>query len=126
MKSGRTYRELSKWQRALFELTTWSTFKNGDFEDADDSLYVAYVVSDVDVDEYRGDIFIFPAREFGTIVAAAPQTRDGRRQVHIARLRDDANRWVLWRQRTTFDSVTDETCLDVSRYRRNFAILQAP
>jgi hypothetical protein len=43
---------MSRWQRALFDFTTWSTFKTSDFENADDALYVAYVVSDVDVDEY--------------------------------------------------------------------------
>jgi hypothetical protein len=123
VKSGRLYTaDMSKWQQALFDMTSWTTFGDGDFQDAHDALYVAYVVSDIDLDEYRGDIFIFPAREFAAIIAATPLS-GGKRHVYMSRCRDNPEQWVVCRQRRKFDSVTGKTCLDVSSYRRNFGAL---
>ena len=80
----------------------------------------AYVLSQDD--GYRGDFFIFPAREFAAIIRTAPQMNSGKRRVYISRCREDEDRWVLRRQ-GRFEQVTDESCLDVSAYRRNFEIL---
>lgn len=137
VKSGRLYRapdELAQWQQEFFDMTSWSKFDDGEFEDADPNLYVVYVVSDVDLDEYRGDIFIFRAPEFAAVIRAADLS-GGKRHVYMARCRDELDRWFVMRDRTKRGwldrgggslAVTDATCVEVSRYRRNFAVLDAP
>lgn len=53
--------------------------------------------------------------------------------MYMARCRDEPDRWVVMRDRTKRGwlsrgggslAVTDATCLDVTRYRRNFALLE--
>jgi hypothetical protein len=119
VKFGKLYRVTRAWELDLFDVTSWRFFKDGEFLDSGSSLYVAYVLSEDE--EYHGDFFIFPAREFGSIIQAAPLA-GGKRRVYISRCRDDPTRWVL-RKQTKFESVTDERCLDVSAYRRNFGVL---
>jgi len=55
-------------------------------------------------------------------IAAAPLLQNGRRRLYISRCINAPDKWVL-RRVARFDQVTNETCLDVSHYRRNFAIL---
>jgi hypothetical protein len=45
-------------------------------------------------------------------------------KTYISRDVADLEHWVLRRQSTQFDRITDETCLDVSGYRRNFDVLE--
>ena len=101
------------------DVTSWRFFKDGEFADANPLLYLAYVMAEDD--EYRGDLFVFPAWEFASIIDQAPLA-GGKRRVYISRCLDDPNRWVLRRQ-SRFGSVNTETCVDVSKYRRNFAAL---
>jgi hypothetical protein len=44
------------------------------------------------------------------------------RKVYISRLKGDTERWVL-RKASRFSEITEETCLDVTAYRRNFKVL---
>ncbi len=120
VKFGKLYRVGPAWERRLFDVTSWRFFKNGEFEDADPSLYVAYVLSEDD--EYRSDFFIFPVSDFAALIRAAPLS-GAKRKMYLSRCLDDPERWVLRRQSRSFDRVDDETCLDVSRYRRNFGLL---
>jgi len=120
VKFGKLYPVTSRWERSLFDVTSWRFFKDGEFEDASAALFVAYVLSEDD--GYRGDFFIFPARDFASIIRAAPLMNSGKRRVYISRCRDEPTRWLLRRQ-GRFEQVTDETCMDVSAYRRNFEIL---
>jgi hypothetical protein len=117
------YRVTRGWESLLFDVMSWRFFKDGEFEDADPGLYLAYVLSEDD--EYRGDFFIFPAHEFAAIIRAAPLVSPSKpkRRVFMSRCRDEPSRWLLRRQ-SKFDAVNETTCLDVSGYRRNFAILE--
>lgn len=119
VKFGKLYRVGSAWERRLFDVTSWRFFKEGEFQDANPSLYVAYVMSEDD--EYRGDFFLFPVRVFASIIHAAP-VAGGKRRVYISRTLQEPKRWVL-RRKTSFEKVAPETCLDVSEYRRNFGVL---
>jgi hypothetical protein len=119
VKFGKLYRVGTAWERHLFDVTSWRFFKEDEFEDISSRLYIAYVMSEDD--GYRGDFFIFPVREFTSIIRAAPMA-GGKRRVFISRCRDNSRCWVL-RRRGKFEQVTDETCLDVSAYRRNFGLL---
>ncbi len=119
VKFGKLYRVGPAWERRLFDVTSWRFFKDDEFDGVNPKLYIAYVMSEDD--EYRGDFFVFPVRDFASIIRAAPMA-GGKRRVYISRCKDDPKRWVL-RRKTSFDRITDETCLDVSMYRRNFAVL---
>jgi hypothetical protein len=119
VKFGKLYRVGTVWERRLFDVTSRRFFKEGEFEGISSSLHIAYVMSEDD--GYRGDFFIFPVREFAQIVRAAPMV-GGKRRVYISRRKGDSKRWVL-RRKAKFDRLTDETCLDVSEYRRNFGLL---
>jgi len=45
--------------------------------------------------------------------------------VYISRLKGDSERWVLRKASHRFSEITEEICLDVTAYRRNFrALLQ--
>jgi len=48
----------------------------------------------------------------------------GQRKIYLSRLYGEAERWVL-RRATRFDEITEDTCLDVTAYRRNFDALLA-
>jgi hypothetical protein len=72
---------------------------------------------------YQGDIFIFPVVDFVRIIKAAPRVGGDKRRVYISRTLGSDQRWFL-RTCSKFDAITDETCLDVSSYRRNFALLE--
>jgi hypothetical protein len=123
VKFGKLYRVGPKWERRLFDVTSWRFFRKDDFRRALPSLFIAYVLSEDE--EYRGDIFIFPVAEFVKIIKAAPIVGGGKHRLYISRTLEEPQRWVL-RTRSKFDSVSQETCLDVSAYRRAFALLDAP
>ena len=70
---------------------------------------------------YQGDIFIFPVRKFVEIIRYGIPSK-GQRKVYLSRLKGEAERWVL-RKASRFAKITDEACLDVTEYRRNFEVL---
>jgi hypothetical protein len=120
VKFGKLYRVGQAWERRLFDVTSWRFFRDNEFERAGGHLFIAYVMSEDD--EYRGDFFIFPAHEFSSIIRSAPVS-GGKRRVCISRCLKNPQCWVLRRQ-GRFDDVSDESCLDVSKYRRNFGLLE--
>lgn len=121
MKFGKLYRVGSRWEQALLDVTTWRFFKDGEFEETRPDVFIAYVMSEDD--QYRGDLFIFPVNDFSTLIAAAPRS-GGKHKTYISRDVADLDHWVLRRQSTQFNRITDETCIDVSGYRRNFDVLE--
>lgn len=120
VKFGKLYRTTPAWERQLFDVTSWRFFKTNEFDGLNPRLFIAYVLSEDD--EYRGDFFIFPVRTFARIIRAAP-IAGGKHRVYISRCIDDPKHWVL-RRRTKFDRISPATCLDVSKFRRNFAQLR--
>ena len=121
VKFGKLYRVTNSWEQALFDVTSWRFFREDEFDQARQHLFVAYVMSEDD--EYRGDFFIFPVRDFSSIIRSAP-VAGGKRRVYISRSVDDPKRWMLRRQ-SRFSQICDESCLDVSKYRRNFDVLES-
>ena len=127
VKFGKLYRITEgRWDFPLFDLSSFRMFKDGEFKNADPRLFVAYVLSEDG--DYTKDFFIFPAREFASIIRKAPlvSEKNPRRRVLISRRQRDANRWLMRQLSTRFDSITRATCVDVSEYRRNVAILNGP
>ncbi len=121
VKFGKLYRVGSPWEQNLFDVTSWRFFREDEFDRSGAHLFIAYVMSEDD--EYRGDFFIFPVREFSSLLRAAP-VAGGKRRVFISRCLDDPKRWVLRRQ-SRFATVCDDSCMDVSRFRRNFNLLES-
>ena len=119
VKFGKLYQVGPAWERRLFDVTSWRFFRDDEFDQAVPGLFIAYVLSE-DA-EYRGDFFIFPISDFSSIIRLAPLT-GGKRRVCISRCLGSSNRWVV-RRKQKFDEVSEKTCLDVSGYRRNFALL---
>lgn len=119
VKFGKLYEVGPMWERALFDVTSWRFFKENEFAVCSNQkdFFVAYVLAH-DAG-YRGDIFIFPIKEFIAAIACGIPSK-GQRKVYISRLRADPDRWVL-RRASRFDAVTPASCLDVSKYRRNFS-----
>jgi hypothetical protein len=124
VKYGKLYDVGSAWENELFDVSSWRFFKEDEFKDytKHSDFYIAYVLArDTG---YRGDIFIFPAKDFVHIIKQAiPVTsREGLRKVYISHLKTDKDKWVL-RKKNKFHEITDGPTLDVSIYRRNFSCL---
>lgn len=111
VKFGKLYRVGSRWEQALFDVTTWRFFKPREFDGARPDLFVADVVSEDD--EYRGDLFIFPVEDFSRLIASAPLSLE-KHKMYISRDAANSERLVLRRQSRQFDRITRETCIDVS------------
>lgn len=123
VKYGKLFPQDSGWQSTHFDLSSWRFFKEDEFVPYvnDESFFVAYVLA---ADSgYRGDIFIFPVRDFVDLIRCGVAS-GGKRKVYLSRVRGDDQRWVLRRTHRAFPSLTEETCLDISKYRRNFGVLE--
>jgi len=124
VKFGKLFTDLKgAWERKLFDATSWRFFKDDEFASDVErkDFFITYVLAP-DIG-YQGDIFIFPVCAFVEAIHFAPSSK-GRRRVVISRSKSDRGRWFLRRTNRRFDDVSEETCLDVSRYRRNFDLLR--
>jgi hypothetical protein len=121
VKYGKLYPVGPAWQRELFDITSWRFFKEDEFNAYlnDPDFFIAYVLA-ADIG-YQGDIFVFPVRDFVEAIRCGIPSK-GQRKVYISRLKTQKSRWVL-RRDTSFSVIDESTCLDVSKYRRNFGIL---
>jgi hypothetical protein len=136
-KGGRVYREIQvkfgklypvgiAWEREHFDVTSWRFFRENEFASQlkQKDFFIAYVLSRDPTPKqpaYQGDIFIFPVRDFDSIIRCGIQSK-GQRKVYLSRLKGAQERWVL-RRVNRIPEITDETCLDVTKYRRNFDAL---
>src|SRR5271156_5779574 len=124
VKFGKLYPVGPAWEREHFDFTSWRLFKEIEFAGQLDQndFFIAYVLSrDAG---YRGDIFIFPVRAFvEKIIGGAFPAGKGLRNVLLSRIKGDSEQWFLRRQKR-FTELTNETVLNVSAYRRNFALLK--
>lgn len=123
VKYGKLYEVGSAWERRLFNVTSWRFFKEDEFaaHENEPDFFIAYVLS---ADKnYAGDIFIFPVREFVKIIRNGISS-GGKRKVYISRQKNDGNRWYL-RRASGFSEINETTCLEVSKYHRNFDLLNA-
>ena len=120
VKFGKLYPVKPAWERRLFDVTSWRFFRVDEFKAAADHLFLAYILSR---DEgYQGDLFIFPIRDFAAIVKQAPLA-GGKHRVYLSRSNSQQENWYLRRQ-SSFGSISPESCLDVSKYRRAFHLLE--
>jgi hypothetical protein len=126
VKFGKLYPVGPAWEREHFDFTSWRFFKEDEFaaQIEQKDFFIAYVLSrdpTPDKPGYQGDIFIFSVRDFDRIIRSGIPSK-GQRKVYLSRLKGEGEHWVL-RRATRFADITDETCLDVTAYRRNFGAL---
>jgi hypothetical protein len=123
VKYGKLYEVGSAWERALFDVTSWRFFGSQEFAgyQTQSDFFLAYVLARPA--GYLGDIFIFPIAKFQELLVAGIPSANDRVKIYLSRCKGDDDRWVLRRKPRRFDEVNEETCLDVSEYRRNFDLL---
>jgi hypothetical protein len=127
VKFGKLYPIGQEWERKHFDFTSWRFFKEGEFAEQleQKDFFIAYVLSRDPTPEkpgYQGDIFIFPVRDFDSIIRCGISS-GGKRKIYLSRRKGEQEHWFL-RRATKFADITDETCIDVSKYRRNFGLLE--
>ena len=124
VKYGKLYSVGAAWERELFTVTSWRFFKEDEFASQlkQKNFFIAYILAhDIGYDR---DMFIFPVRDFIEKVIQCAIPSKGQRKVYISRSKESPNKWFL-RRTSRFAAVTEETCLEVSEYRRNFDALLA-
>jgi len=122
VKYGKLHEVGTAWEQKLFDVTSWRFFKEDEFSSFVDrhDFFVAYVLAHGK--GYQGDIFIFPVVDFVRLLKCGIPSK-GQRKIYISRLHDGTGRWVL-RRLGNFAEIGDSNCVDVSNYRRNFALLK--
>ena len=121
VKYGKLYQVTSKWECALFDYTSWRFFREDEFDaylDHSDFFIALILAADIG---YQRDIFIFPVRDFAALIKKAIPSKE-QRKVYISRSIHDPSKWYL-RRLPKITELTPDAVVDVSNYRRNFALL---
>jgi hypothetical protein len=119
VKYGKLFNCGGKWEKKLFDYTSWRFFKHDEFKNTHDNLYLAYILSRDD--GYKGDMFIFPIKKFNALInqGITRNTKKGKQHAtYIAHSIHDDN-WYLWKK-TGFEKIDKENTVNVTKYRRNF------
>jgi len=121
VKYGKLHDCGPRWEKALFDVTSWRFFKHDEFKDQANrkDLFLAYLLAHDS--GYKGDIFLFPISTFHDLLSQAHVSGE-KRMCWISRSVRDPDRW-LFRLKRGFDEINRDTCADVTKYRRNFKIL---
>jgi hypothetical protein len=122
VKYGKLYDCTLKWEQPLFDLSSWRFFKDQEFSASVNrkDFFLAYILAHDS--GYKGDIFVFPVAVFDDLLSKAIVSA-GQRMVWISRSKADPARWYF-RIKRGFDQIGAATCIDVSSYHRNFALLE--
>lgn len=127
VKFGRLYPVGSRWEKELFDVTSWKFFRPTEFKNSPKHLFIAYVLALPPPDGYKGDIFIFPVSSFQSLIEAAPtvNSKNGvKARVYLSRSLADG-KWYL-RTKGSFGSEEfASSTLCVEEYRRNFKALSS-
>ena len=118
VKYGKLYDCNLKWEKPLFDRSSWRFFKNDEFASVADrgDFFLAYVLAHDN--GYKGDFFVFPIKIFNDLLNNAVMSA-GKRMVWISRSVEDSTRWYF-RISRRFEAINTDTCIEVTKYRRNF------
>jgi len=121
VKYGKLYDCGVKWEKKLFDVTSWRFFNPNEFDEYKnrDDFFVAYVLAHDS--GYNKDIFIFPIADFHNFLGQAISSGT-RKKVYISRFQYDPTKWFL-RKQSKFTIVDSTSCIEVTKYRRNFELL---
>jgi hypothetical protein len=121
VKYGKLHDCIQNWEEPLFDVSSWRFFKEDEFKlyETRTDFFLAYVLAHDS--GYKQDFFIFPVSKFHNLLHQAP-IAGGKRRVFISRSKADRSKWYL-RAKGRFDTISPDTCIDVSEFRRNFKLL---
>jgi hypothetical protein len=122
VKFGKLYQCTRRWELPMFSATSWRPFTEKALAGLNerDGLVLAYVLAPDDA--FKGDMFIFPIKEFVDLVRTADRLRSGDYRIYLSRSSSPPDRWYM-RRAPRFNALTEDTVHDVTEYYRNFACL---
>jgi len=122
VKFGKLFKCTQKWELPLFSASSWRFFTEKALSDLTEreGLFLAYVLAPDD--GFKGDLFIFPAKEFAELVRTSDRLSNGNYRVFLSRPHVEPDRWYM-RRVPRFTELTSKTVHDVTKYYRNFACL---
>lgn len=130
VKFGKLYKVASKWEKALFDVTTWRFFKVGEFDAyrSRKDFFLIYVMSAGTGDDR--EIFVFPIAVFCDLIDKAitrKSAKHGSKKVmYLSRTSPETQgkaRWFLRTSAGKMDSLTRDNSFEVTKYRRAFDLL---
>jgi hypothetical protein len=124
VKFGKLYTRMSPWEHKLFNCSSWRFFTEKDLDDMAErvGLFLAYVLSRDE--DYKGDMLIFPIKNFVEIVKSSHISGNGKYKVYISPSLGDEPRWYIRRQDRKFGTLDKKTVVDVTEHYRNFQCLR--
>ncbi|MFY9374879.1 MAG: hypothetical protein WAQ74_01085 [Kiritimatiellia bacterium] len=124
VKYGKLYDVGTAWEKELFDITSWRFFAKNTFSEhrKRKDYFIAYVLAHDS--GYKGDIFILTPRDFDSLIGRAISSSSGVKQkVYLSRSKHEPERWFL-RKKSRFDKITSASCIEVTKYRRAFDLLE--
>lgn len=127
VKFGKLYSVSSKWEKALFDVTSWRFFKEGEFDAYKQrkDFFLIYVMSAGTGDDR--EIFIFPIAIFCDLIEKAISRKSAKlgtkKAMYISRSLADKSRWYLRTAAGQMRALTPENTFEVTKYRRAFHLL---
>ena len=127
VKFGKLHPVGSKWEKSLFDVTTWRFFKTDEFDAYRNrqDFFLIYVVSAGFGDDR--EIFVFPIKVFCQLIeksiTRASQKHGTKKVMYLSRSLTDRNRWFLRTESGKMDTISEANCFEVSKYRRAFNLL---
>lgn len=128
VKFGRLYPVKSKWEKALFDVTSWRFFKLGEFDRYKNrkDFFLIYVMSMGTGDDR--EIFVFPIAVFCDLIEKAisrkSEKHGSKKAMYISRSIADKSRWYLRTTAKKMESLSPKNSLEVTKYRRAFHLLE--
>jgi hypothetical protein len=121
VKYGKLWQLKPEGWEGIFDYSSWRFFHEDEFKaylNHSDFYIVLILAADTG---YNRDIFIFPVRDFDRLVKSAFLS-GGKRKVIICRSRRDETKWYL-RRVSKISEITPDSTVDISKFRRNFSVL---
>jgi hypothetical protein len=113
----------SRWDSRLFCATGWYISDIDEFASHRRGFFVMFIFGYPDR-QIEKDVLIFPSRDLHDIIQRSPRHKKAaeKRALYISKSRADG-RWYVRLMRTRFTEIDATTCVDVTQYCNNFAIL---
>jgi hypothetical protein len=124
VKHGRFYPSgKSGWKQRLFKQTAWRNFARDEFKEQRKNFFVMLVLGGTTDFQYGGDTFVFRGSDFHVLLQQLPAFRRGGDEVAMYLSHGNDGRWYVLKDRKAFQTISPETCIDVTQARRHFEIL---
>lgn len=119
VKYGKLFKVGTKFEKEFFDYTTWRFFNPNEYDFIKHpNLYIVYIASHPG--SYNGDIFIFPVKDFITLLKnAIPSGKKVKLYISHSKFKD---KWYI-RKKSKFTELDKESVIEVTSYRRNFSLL---